>query len=282
MAVKIVTLSENSAGQPDVLAEWGLSVLVESGERNILLDAGASTSVVHNADVLGIDLSKIDCIVLSHGHFDHTGGLRSLLTKMKRQVEVVAHPDVLTPKYNRREGKPDRFIGLPYQLQELESLGARFSFQRGPVRLSRNVLTTGEVPLLTDFEQIESSLFVRSGEGWQQDGLADDQALVIETPPGLVVVLGCAHRGMINTLKQACRASGIDKIDLVLGGCHLKDASDEQIWQTISSLNEMGVKRLGVSHCTGMHATLLLAQTYGDDFIFNYTGNIIKLETEMQ
>jgi 7,8-dihydropterin-6-yl-methyl-4-(beta-D-ribofuranosyl)aminobenzene 5'-phosphate synthase len=278
MAVRIITLSENSAGQPYLLAEWGLSVLVESGQSSVLLDAGASTSVVHNADILGIDLHKIDRIVLSHGHFDHSGGLRTLLAKMKRRVEIIAHPDIWAPKYKRSEGKPDRYIGLPYQLQELESLGARFSLSREPVRLSENILTTGEIPMLTDFEQIEPGFFVKTADGWQPDGLADDQGLIIQTPAGLVVVLGCAHRGMINTLKQAQSITHNKKIHLVLGGCHLKEASDEIIWQTISSLNEMGVQKLAVSHCTGMRASFLLAQTYGDDFIFNSTGNIIELE----
>jgi 7,8-dihydropterin-6-yl-methyl-4-(beta-D-ribofuranosyl)aminobenzene 5'-phosphate synthase len=278
MPVRITTLSENSAGQLDILAEWGLSILVESGEQSILLDAGAGISALHNAGILGIDLQKITKIVLSHAHVDHTGGLRQLLAGMKRQVEIIAHPDIQAPKYIRREGKPDRYVGLPYRLEELESLGARFSFSRGPVRLSENILTTGEVPQLTDFEHIEPSLFVKTSEGWAPDTLADDQALVIETPAGLVVVLGCAHRGMINTLLHARNISGNPKIHMVLGGCHLKDATDEQIWYTISNLNEMGVQKLAVSHCTGMHATLMLAQTYGDDFIFNPAGHIINLE----
>jgi 7,8-dihydropterin-6-yl-methyl-4-(beta-D-ribofuranosyl)aminobenzene 5'-phosphate synthase len=278
MTLRITTLSENTAGQLDLLAEWGLGLLVESGDSAILLDAGASTSLVHNADILGIDLSKINKIVLSHGHFDHSGGLRSLLSRIRREVEIIAHPDIRAAKYIRREGKPDRYIGLPYQLNELESLGARFTLSRGPVRLSENIITTGEVPMQTDFEQIDSTMFVKTADGWQPDALLDDRALVIETPGGLVVALGCAHRGMINTLYHARSISGVKKIRLVLGGSHLKDASDEQIWQTISSLNEMGVQKLAVCHCTGMHATLLLAQTYGDDFIFNPAGNIINLE----
>ena len=277
MGIRITTLSENTAGLPDVLAEWGLSILVETDDRSILLDAGASISIGQNADLLGIDLRKIDKIVLSHGHFDHTGGLNLLLRKMRREVEVIAHPDIWAPKYNRKEGKPEKHIAIPYQQRELESLGAWFTLSKGPVTLSEGVMTTGEVPMVTDFERIDSSLFVKTGSGWEPDALMDDQALVIKTHAGLVVVLGCAHRGMINTLYQAREISGIKKVHMVLGGCHLKDATDEQIWQTISCLNEIGVQKLGVSHCTGMKATLLLAQTYGDDFIFNNTGSIINL-----
>jgi 7,8-dihydropterin-6-yl-methyl-4-(beta-D-ribofuranosyl)aminobenzene 5'-phosphate synthase len=125
MAIRITTLSENTASQFDVMAEWGLSILIEVDGQNILLDSGKSGAVCQNAEAMGIDLRKIDKIVLSHGHFDHTGGLQALLSKIKKEVEVIAHPDVWAPKYNRREDKPDRYIGIPFQLRTLESLGAR-------------------------------------------------------------------------------------------------------------------------------------------------------------
>ena len=277
MGIRITTLSENTAGQADVLAEWGLSVLVESEGQSILLDTGKSISISHNADSLGIDLGKIGKIVLSHGHFDHTGGLLETLTKMKREVEIIAHPDIWATKYNRRENKPDKYIGLPFQANLLESLGARFTLSTKPVQVTSNIMTTGEIPMVTDFENIESTLFVKTEAGWEPDPLLDDQALIIESPAGLVIILGCAHRGMINTLYHVQKISGKKKIHMVLGGCHLKDATEEQIWQTISALNELGVQKLGVSHCTGMRATLLLAQTYGDHFVFNNTGNVIEL-----
>jgi 7,8-dihydropterin-6-yl-methyl-4-(beta-D-ribofuranosyl)aminobenzene 5'-phosphate synthase len=277
MNTRIITLSENTAAQSDVLAEWGLSFLIETGEQSILLDTGASISLVHNAEILGIDLSKIRKIILSHGHFDHTGGLRQLLGYLKREIEIIAHPNIRELKYSRYKGKRDRYIGIPYRLQELESLGARFTLSKEPIKLGENITTTGEIPMETDFEEVGDNFVVQTTEGWKHDQLLDDQAIVIKCSMGLVIVLGCAHRGMINTLRHACRITGVKKIHMVLGGSHLKDASDEQIWQAISSLNEMGVQKVGVSHCTGMRATLLLAQIFGNDFIFNYTGNIINL-----
>ena len=278
MDIRIVTLSENTAGQTDVLAEWGLSLLIEADGQTILLDAGAGASVTKNADLLGIDLRKIDKIVLSHGHFDHTGGLQMLLSKIQKEVEIIAHPDVFAPKYSHPRGKPYRYIGIPYQRSLLESLGARFNLSAGPARISENITTTGEVPLVTDFEAVDRGLFIKEAESWQPDTVPDDLALVVNSSSGLIVILGCAHRGMINTLYRARELTGIDKVYMVVGGCHLKDASEEQIWQSISALNEMGVKKLAVSHCTGMRATLLLAQTYGDNFIFNFTGNIIDIK----
>jgi 7,8-dihydropterin-6-yl-methyl-4-(beta-D-ribofuranosyl)aminobenzene 5'-phosphate synthase len=277
MAIRITTLSENTASQFDVMAEWGLSILIEVDGQNILLDSGKSGAVCQNAEAMGIDLRKIDKIVLSHGHFDHTGGLQALLSKIKKEVEVIAHPDVWAPKYNRREDKPDRYIGIPFQLRTLESLGARFTLGRGPVKVSESMMTTGEIPMETDFEIIDSSMYLWTPVGWELDQLADDQALVIDTKQGLVVILGCAHRGIINTLYHARRITGKKKIYMVLGGCHLMDASDERIWQTISALNEMEVRKLAVSHCTGMHASMILSQTFGESFTFNNSGTIIDL-----
>jgi 7,8-dihydropterin-6-yl-methyl-4-(beta-D-ribofuranosyl)aminobenzene 5'-phosphate synthase len=113
-------------------------------------------------------------------------------------------------------------------------------------------MTTGDIPLVTYFYKIEPSLYVQSNDDWKPDPLLDDLSLLINTKNGLVVILGCAHRGMINTLYRARTIARNRKIHLVIGGSHLKDAAEEQVWQTISSLNELGVQKLGVSHCTGM------------------------------
>jgi len=277
MELRITTLSENAVGIGNLLAEWGLSILVEADGANILLDTGQSISLSHNADKLGIDLSEINKIVLSHGHFDHTGGLRQLLSKMRKEVEIIAHPDIWASKYGRRQGEADRYIGIPFQRQELESLGAIFNLTTKSVAITDNVMTTGEIPMVTDFEEIGSNLFVKEDAGWLPDKLLDDQALIIKTEQGLVVILGCAHRGVINTLYHAQQLTGVKPIHTVLGGCHLINASEERIWLTIAALKELGVQRLGLCHCTGLPAIALIAQEFGDNFIFNNTGTVLNL-----
>jgi len=272
MKLSITTLSENTAARGYLLAEWGLSILAETDTVNILLDTGQSISASHNADILGIDLSKIDKIVLSHGHYDHTGGLREALLKMRKKVEIIAHPDVWTAKYARRQGQEERYNGIPFQQQELESIGARFNMTTKPVKITDNIMTTGEIPMVTDFEQIAANLLVKEGNDFKPDKLLDDQALVINTEPGLIVVLGCAHRGIINTLYHAQQITGVKQIHMVLGGCHLIGASEERIWRTIAALRELGVQRIGVSHCTGLPAAAIMAQEFGDSFFFNNAG----------
>jgi len=277
LELRITTLSENTAGLGNFLGEWGLSILVETGEVNVLLDTGQSISASYNADTLGIDLSKIDKIVLSHGHFDHTGGLRQILTRMRKEVEIIAHPDIWQAKYARRQGEADRYIGIPFQRQELESLGGSFNLTTKPIKITDNIMTTGEIPMVTDYEEIEPYLLVKEDTGWQPDKLLDDQALIINTELGLVVILGCAHRGIINTIYHAQQLTGVKAIHTVLGGCHLMDASEERVWLTIAALKELGVQRLGVSHCTGLPASAIMAQEFGDSFSFNNAGTSINL-----
>jgi len=278
MKICITTLSENTASSGRFLAEWGLSILIETDEVNVLLDTGRSISASYNADALGIDLSRIDKLVLSHGHYDHTGGLRHILRKMRKRVEIIAHPDIWEAKYARRHGETtERYIGIPFQRPELETLGANFNLTTKPVKITDSIMTTGEIPMVTGYEEIEPYLLVKETDGWQQDKLRDDQALIINTEPGLIVILGCAHRGLINTLYHAQQLTGVKQIYMVVGGCHLMDASKKRILETIAALKELRVQRLGVSHCTGMPAVLVMAQEFGDRFFFNNAGTIINL-----
>ena len=268
-------MSENTVTRRNLLAEWGLSILVETDDANILLDSGQSISASYNADILGIDLRRIDKIVLSHGHRDHTGGLRQILLKMGKEVEIIAHPDIWTAKYARRQGEQDRYIGIPFQRQELESLGANFNLTEKSVRIADNIITTGEIPMVTEFEQVDLELFIKGNTGWQPDNLLDDQALIINTELGLVVILGCGHRGIINTLYHAQQLTGTKLIHTVIGGSHLFTATEEQVWLTIAALRELGVQRLGLCHCTGLPATVIIAQEFGENFFFNNAGTTL-------
>jgi 7,8-dihydropterin-6-yl-methyl-4-(beta-D-ribofuranosyl)aminobenzene 5'-phosphate synthase len=277
MGLGITTLSENTAGLGNFLGEWGLSMLIESGQASILFDTGQSISASHNAGLLDIDLSQIDKIVLSHGHYDHTGGLKQVLGKIGKEIEIIAHPDIWQNKYSTRQGEEERYIGIPFSRQELESLGAHFNLTAEPVKITDTIMTTGEIPMTTDYEKIEPYLVIKEDDSYKPDKLLDDQALIINTEPGLVVILGCAHRGIINTLYHAQNLTGVKKIDTVLGGCHLMGASEERLWLTIAALKELGVQRLGVSHCTGLPASAIMAQEFGERFFFNNAGTRISL-----
>ena len=277
MGLRITTLSENTAGAVDLLAEWGLSILIETGKENILFDTGKTITASHNIDSLEIDLKRIDKIVLSHGHYDHTGGLHQILRKMRKEIEIIAHPDIWANKYRRRKGENAKYNGIPFRRLELESLGANFTLTTKPFNVTDNIITTGEIPMVTEYEMIDSALFVKEDTGWQPDKVLDDLALIISAEQGLVIVLGCAHRGMINTLYHARQLTGGKTIHAVLGGAHLINASKERIWSTIAALKELGVQKMGLCHCTSLPAISLMAQEFGDKFFFNITGTIINL-----
>jgi 7,8-dihydropterin-6-yl-methyl-4-(beta-D-ribofuranosyl)aminobenzene 5'-phosphate synthase len=271
MMLKITTLSENTADNLGLLAEWGLSILIESDDGNILLDTGQTMSVGHNARALGIDLRNVDKIVLSHGHADHTGGLMNVLAQIGKKIEVVAHPDIVDAKYAGKPEEKRRNVALPFQLPELEALGAEFKFSRKPVQLTADIMTTGEVPMVTDFEQIDPDRFFvkEDARRWHPDELLDDLALIINTKPGLIVALGCGHRGMINTLYHAQKLTGRKEIRMVIGGCHLINSPVETVYRTIEALKEMDVQKIGVSHCTGQEASAIMAQELDGRFFYN-------------
>jgi 7,8-dihydropterin-6-yl-methyl-4-(beta-D-ribofuranosyl)aminobenzene 5'-phosphate synthase len=276
MEIKITTLAENSATGGS-LGEWGLSMYIEADGMKILFDTGAGAAAVYNAQLAGIDLGAVDKLVISHGHHDHTGGLRDVLRRMGKPVEVIAHPAVWGRKYGSFGGGPARYNGVPFVREGLESLGASFKLSTGAQRLSAHIMTTGEIPLDTSYEIVEKYLYVKEGDELKQDPLADDQALVIDTEYGLVVILGCAHRGIVNTLRQARRLTGKELIYAAIGGTHLVDAKPERLEKTAADLEAMGVQHLGVSHCTGFRASAYLAGRFGARFFQNNSGMKLTL-----
>ncbi len=286
MTIRITTLIENSVSGVNVLGEWGLSMLVEAEDCTVLSDTGTSGATAHNARALGAPLENVDVVVFSHGHFDHTGGLLDMLPLIHKPVDVMGHPDIWARKYAYHPGHKVcqyntevdyEYIGIPYQQEQAEKWGARFVLGAEPVWLSDTVVTSGEVPMRTDYETIDPILKVLENGEYKPDPLADDQSIFIKTDKGLVAVLGCAHRGVINHLLRGIELTGIDRVYAVIGGTHLGPASRERITTTIRELRKMEVQLVAASHCTGLKAACALDQEFGDAFTFNNAGTRIVL-----
>jgi 7,8-dihydropterin-6-yl-methyl-4-(beta-D-ribofuranosyl)aminobenzene 5'-phosphate synthase len=250
---------------------------VETESTKVLLDTGMSISAVHNADLMGIDLSTIDSIVLSHAHGDHTGGLREVLRRVRKDIEIVAHPDIWIPKHVVY-GEISRYAGIPYLRESLESLGATFKLSKKPFKISDDIMTTGEIEMTTDYETIDDRLYLKKNNRMIPDPLADDLALIIRTSEGLALITGCAHRGIINTVRHVQKLTGGEHIHTIIGGMHLMVASPERIERTASELKKLGLKRLGVSHCTGFNASAVLAKELGEILFLNNAGTQIIID----
>jgi 7,8-dihydropterin-6-yl-methyl-4-(beta-D-ribofuranosyl)aminobenzene 5'-phosphate synthase len=274
MDINITTLIENTANI-GFLGEWGLSMLIDVDGRRILLDTGPGISTVYNAHLLGIDFKTIDRVVLSHGHYDHTGGLKEVLRR-SCGLDIISHPAIWEHKYAVRENKA-KYIGIPFHREELETLGARFTMSKEPVWITDNIVTSGEIPLTTAYEEVDDAMNVKKNGDLMPDNVPDDLALAIRTELGLVIILGCAHRGMINTISHFQKITGDELVHTVIGGTHLIHASHERLTQTVIDLKKIGVQRLGTCHCTGFEASERLAKEFGDMFFLNNAGSKFRL-----
>jgi 7,8-dihydropterin-6-yl-methyl-4-(beta-D-ribofuranosyl)aminobenzene 5'-phosphate synthase len=229
----------------------------------LLMDTGASSEVMlHNADALNLDLHNLDLISLSHGHYDHTGGLMGILPRLNRRICILAHPDIFAPKLKERPIL--KFIGPPFTRAEAEAAGAIMLEARGPVAIAPEVMTTGEVPRIEPFEKVEGFWTIKDGQ-YCQDKIPDDQALAINLQgKGLVVITGCAHAGIINTIKHAQKITGVEELYAVIGGFHLMGADEKRIEATAKALQQLDPAIVRPGHCTGQKAVCRLQEALGE------------------
>jgi len=279
MKTRITILCENLVGRLVGAGEHGFSAFIETDQGNYLFDTGGGRSIVANSLTLNKDLKSIRKIFLSHGHYDHTGGLSEVL-KVKGKVDVHAHPHVFLDRIavlKEEDREIKRFIGIRYKKRYLESLGANFVFNTDFLEVEKGLFLTGEVPRQTTFEKPDPRLFSEMDGTTTHDLFLDDQSLILDTDKGIVLILGCAHSGMINIIHHVINKMGKDKFHAVLGGTHLDFLTSEQLEESIKSLKNMQVEKIGVSHCTGMRAAFRLNQEFGDRFFYGCVGSVLEV-----
>jgi 7,8-dihydropterin-6-yl-methyl-4-(beta-D-ribofuranosyl)aminobenzene 5'-phosphate synthase len=272
MKLSLTVLTDNQVDRGDgLLAEHGICLLVEMGGRKALLDSGQSDLCLKNAARLDLDLGGLSTVVLSHGHYDHGGGLPALL-EARGRLDVIAHPAAFASKYARRSGQQDRPIGLAYSADDLIQRGAVVRLEREAHEIGGGLIATGSIPRITAFEKDDPHFWVKPDGRWERDRFEDDQALLARTPEGLVVLLGCAHAGVVNTLNYAVKLTGDDRIRAVVGGFHLAGAGEPRLEQTVAALREMEVGELVACHCTGFKARIRLHAAFGKRFMNGAVG----------
>ena len=269
-----------------LLAEQGLSLLVTvrrgQEEHVIMLDAGYSqVALTHNMDLLGIDAAGIEAIVISHGHMDHTGSLPAILERIGRPVPVVVHPEAFfSPRYFYLPDGGRYSFPLTLDRQELERLGAELIVSADPSLLAdETILVTGQVPRVTPFEQaMPNTMLERDGQ-LERDLIIDDQAIVIHLKgQGLLVISGCAHSGIINTILYAQEITGQSEIYLAMGGFHLTRADPEKVIEpTVAEMERFSPRMVVPMHCTGWAAINRFAEAFPSAFALNTVGARIKL-----
>jgi len=275
--VRVTVLVENTAQGPGMLAEHGLAWWIDYGGRRVLFDAGQGGVLVSNAYRLGIPLREADAIVLSHGHYDHSGGLVEVL-RHHRPVSVFVHPAALCPKYARHKDETVREIGLSVPVQEaIHRHGCEIVKTTGPTTVVDGLTVTGHVPRTTDFEDTGGPFFLDPACA-QPDPLDDDQSLYFETEEGIVVLLGCAHSGVVNTLRYVAELTGHRPIWAVIGGMHLVGATPQRIARTVDELRPYDLRLLAPAHCTGMPATVALWGAFPGACVACHVGKTFEFE----
>ncbi len=262
---KITCVIDNSVKSSSPLwGEHGLAFRIDTDDGSVQFDTGASAALLaHNLARLDTIQRPIDAIVFSHAHFDHTGGLKAILPEAGSKLPLYANPDIFRPRYSRRSTGDYKFIGLAVTEAELAQY-VDLRLKPNPVQIVPGLWTTGEITERPEPEGRSARHFVPAEAGWQADPYADDLSLVLETGTGLVVICGCCHAGLLNTLSHVRRIFE-RPITTVIGGTHLVAADADYLQHVIDVLrNEYGTLTYYLNHCTGEPAFLALASAFGN------------------
>jgi len=282
--MEVVTLIENLVYKGDLKAEHGLSFLIKTEGYKILFDVGQTGALLDNAGYLGEELGDVDFIILSHGHYDHTGGLEKIL-EINENAKIIMKKNIVEEKYSSSDGTM-REIGFKLR-DRYKNYPNEFILLEGDYTLGDGIKIIGDIDEYTDFENTQQELFVKEENKFIKDKFTDELFLVIEKDEKLNVITGCSHKGIINILRSAINKTGIERINLLLGGMHLsrlkagkgkiKGETDDGIEKTIQELREIDVDKIYTNHCTGIDGFMKLKDAMKDKIDYSYTGSRIEI-----
>jgi 7,8-dihydropterin-6-yl-methyl-4-(beta-D-ribofuranosyl)aminobenzene 5'-phosphate synthase len=278
MDISITILCDNGISRSGFIGEHGFSLLIESGDKKYLFDTGPGMSLPLNLKVLNKDLKSLDKVFMSHGHYDHTGGLKWVIQQAGK-VEVVAHPDIFSGHMTlnaQDTDEPPRYIGCQFTQDELEQLGATFAFTDHTREVSPGLWFVTGINPDPEKRPKDARLLIPQGEKFVRDPIEDDASLLLKTDGAPILVLGCAHAGVFNILDHIRENMGITKLRAILGGTHLMFFESKDIRRAIDKFEEFSIDLVGVSHCTGFQAAVELSKHFGDRFRLASAGTVFN------
>jgi 7,8-dihydropterin-6-yl-methyl-4-(beta-D-ribofuranosyl)aminobenzene 5'-phosphate synthase len=289
-SAKVTTLADNVVYDGRLLGQFGFSVHLEIKDRlgrkhSIIFDAGSKRgALLYNIKTLKLDLSPLECIILSHGHHDHTSATVELIKRAKRKVKVIAHPNAFFPKFKIKKDKR-QYNGIPHGERKTDILkvGGQVVETTRPIEIIPGVLTSGQIDRVMPFERITwKNMTVINGKQ-VRDQVLDGQALFINIEKhGVLVICGCAHAGIINTLQSALNTTKTRKLYGFIGGTHLIRPKESRLKETMRKLKELDLQLISPAHCTGHKSIATISQAFPEAFVLNYAGRTIDTAKKLK
>ncbi len=275
MGFVVTTLMENHAAVDDIHTEHGLSLHLTDGSFSLLLDTGASPAFLDNARRLGVDLGQVDVLVLSHGHYDHTGGVNALLQSGCRPAVTYMGPNFFARRYVR---EPGRLRPISARVNEdcfFEHGAPFYLLEPGVLKLSEGVFLVCGIPSKNALESANPSMLRQCGDAYVVDDFNEETVVVVRGEQGLALLSGCSHKGILNTCMWVSELF-YAPVHTFIGGTHLMSATQSHIYNTMARLQALGLRRLGACHCNGEEAGAIFEQGF-EGFFKNNAGTVTAL-----
>lgn len=275
MAFTVTTLMENNSANPQFRTEHGLSLYLTDGSFSLLLDTGASSAFLENANKLNVDLKNLDILVLSHGHYDHTGGVKPLLESGCLPLKTYFGQNFFAHRYHR---EPGRLRPISARVSEEYLFDKRLAFfvlEPGMLQINDKIYLLCGIPSKNEIEKSNSNLICKHGQDYIVDDFNEETIVVVRGDHGLAVLSGCSHKGVINTCMWASEVFK-EPVRTFIGGTHLVDADEERMRITMERLKDIGVQRLGACHCNGEKANEMFSREF-EGFFSNNVGTVVEL-----